>query len=219
MTGFRISEILSLTIGQVCEANGQIKPKIGVRPRHLKGHYGATRWIPVCPELARALEAYLTRRAEHEELRPESPLFLSRVHAAGGNPKALGRSRAEKLIRKILRSIGRGDLETLSSHSLRKTWATRLYEASGHDVVLVKSGLGHSSLSVTQAYLACDRRRLDELILRNDWTRRPRAKVRPEKIFSPTSPAAAAAPDPVEPATLPVATDTGFLPGLEIFAA
>src|ERR1035437_10748442 len=82
-TGFRISEVLSLTIGQVLR-DGQILEKIGVRPAYLKGHYGKTRWIPVCPELRRALETYLAVRNKNASLRANDPLFLSREHNALG---------------------------------------------------------------------------------------------------------------------------------------
>ncbi|MDX2186395.1 MAG: hypothetical protein SFV32_05655 [Opitutaceae bacterium] len=45
-TSFRISEILSLTIGSVLR-DGEIVSKIGVAPRNMKSGYGRTRWIPV----------------------------------------------------------------------------------------------------------------------------------------------------------------------------
>jgi len=218
LTGFRIREVISLTVGQVLEANGQIKSKIGVRPRNLKGGYGNTRWVPVCPELQRALAAYLARRAKTEDLKPEAPLFLSRNHSGGGMAKPLCRSTAEKLIHTVLRRIGQGDLETLSTHSLRKTWARKLYEASGHDLILVKEGLGHSSVSVSQFYLACDRERLNALIMKSDWTRQPRAKSK--KIFLAKT---ANKPNrlPAEPATLlnTITAGTDCLPGFEPFAA
>lgn len=57
-TGFRISEILSLTVGSVLWS-GKIVSKIGVAPRNMKGGYGRTRWILVLPELNRALFSYL----------------------------------------------------------------------------------------------------------------------------------------------------------------
>jgi site-specific recombinase XerC len=96
----------------------------------------------------------------------------------------LSRSAAEKMIRTLLRRIAEGDMETLSTHSLRKSWARRLYEVSGHDLITVKEGLGHSSVSVSQRYLACDRGRLDELILKGDWTR-PRPQQRaPHLVIS-----------------------------------
>jgi integrase len=53
MSGFRISECLSLTVSSVFR-NDHLTAKIGVAPRNLKGGYGQTRWVPVLPELARA---------------------------------------------------------------------------------------------------------------------------------------------------------------------
>lgn len=222
-TGFRVSEVLSLTVGQVLDARGQIRAKIGVRPRNLKGNYGSTRWIPVSPELQRALENYLTRRAKREDLKSEAPLFLSREHNTDGTPKALSRSGAEKLIRTMLRQVGQGDLETLSTHSLRKTWARKLYDLSCHDLILVKEGLGHSSVSVTQAYLACDRQRLDALILKGDRSRRrPSSGViatkAPARAQAPAAVPAKPAPiEPAPPTTITALAD--FLPGFEFFAA
>jgi integrase len=67
-TGFRISEILSLTVGSVLR-NGAIVSKIGVAPRNMKGGYGRTRWIPVLPELNRALGSYLGWLRRRLELR------------------------------------------------------------------------------------------------------------------------------------------------------
>jgi integrase len=93
--------------------------------------------------------------------------------------KSLGRSAAEKMIKSHLLAIAEGEVQTLSSHSLRKTWARRLYELSGHDILLVRDGLGHSSVDITQRYLTTKRERLDEMVLRSDWTRAPRKSVSP----------------------------------------
>lgn len=56
MTGFRIWEILSLTVGSVLR-DEMVVDKIGVAPWHMKGKHGSTRWVPVLPELRRALES------------------------------------------------------------------------------------------------------------------------------------------------------------------
>ena len=45
---------------------------------------------------------------------------------------------AEKIIKRALRSIT-SDNQGLSTHSLRKSWALRLYEASGHDLLVVRT--------------------------------------------------------------------------------
>jgi integrase len=215
-TGFRISEILSLTIGHVFH-DGRVRERIGLRPGLLKGHYGSTRWIPVTAELKRALENYLPRRAKKEELSPTAPLFLSREHDSSGHPKALSRSGAEKLIRRVLRSVAQGDAQALSTHSLRKTWARRLWEQSGHNILMVRDGLGHGSVAVTQAYLSADRERLDELVLAGDWTHRPRKKK--NVVVAEIEPSAQLpAPTPA-PQAAPTATSTDFLPGFESLAA
>ena len=52
-------------------------------------------------------------------------------------------------------------------HSLRKTYAMRIYERSGHDIMLVRDLLGHSSVETTQIYLNLNdsdlRSRIDRL--------------------------------------------------------
>jgi integrase len=48
----------------------------------------------------------------------------------------------------------------------------RLYEASGHDLLIVRDGLGHRSVDVTQVYLPTARARVESLLLKTDWTRR-----------------------------------------------
>jgi integrase len=155
--GFRISEILSLTTGHVL-FNRQIARRVSLPPRHLKGGYGGTRTVPVGPELARALERYLRTRGEPQ---PTEPLFLSREHGSDGTLKALSRSSAEKIIKRALLTICPDDPHGLSMHALRKSWAARLYEESGHDILCVRDALGHSSVAVTQVYLPVDGRRLD----------------------------------------------------------
>lgn len=78
---------------------------------------------------------------------------------------------AKKIIKRAFRVIS-DDTQGLSSHSLCKSWAMRLYEASGHDLLIVRDGLGHRSVAVTQVYLPTARARVESLILKADWTRR-----------------------------------------------
>jgi integrase len=171
--GFRISEVLALTVGHVL-LNGHIRTRVALPPRFLKGHRGTTRSVPIGPELRRALERYLARQARRTDLSSNAPLFPS-SHRDNGDIISIGRSSAEKIIKRALRRIS-PDPQGLSTHSLRKSWAVRLYEASGHDLLIVRDGLGHHSVAVTQVYLPTARSRVDELILKSDWThRKPRA--------------------------------------------
>ena len=45
-----------------------------------------------------------------------------------------------------------GLLSHYSVHSLRHTYAVRLYKSSGYNLRLVQKQLGHSSISTTQVY-------------------------------------------------------------------
>lgn len=162
--------MLALTIGHVLH-HGQIRSHVALPPRFLKGKRGNTRSVPIGPELRRALDRYLAQRAREKPVAPTEPLFRSRFHAADGGPKPITRSMAEKIIKRAFRVISEDTLG-LSSHSLRKSWAMRLYEASGHDLLIVRDGLGHRSVAVTQVYLPTARARVESLILKTDWTRR-----------------------------------------------
>jgi integrase len=94
---------------------------------------------------------------------------LSPRRGINGEPQSIGRSMAEKIVKRALRTIS-PDPQGLSTHSLRKSWAVRLYEASDHDLLIVRDGLDHHSVEVTQVYLPTTRSRVDELILKTDWT-------------------------------------------------
>jgi integrase len=168
--GFRISEVLALTIGHVLH-HGKVRSHVALPPRFFKGKRGNTRSVPIGPEVRRALECYLAHRARKHPLVPIEPLFRSRLHAFDGGPKPITRSMAQKIIKRAFRVIS-DDTQGLSSHSLRKSWAMRLYEASGHDLLIVRDGLGHRSVAVTQLYLPTARARVESLILKTDWTRR-----------------------------------------------
>lgn len=42
------------------------------------------------------------------------------------------------------------------THSLRKTFARRIFEACGHDLILTRTAMGHAQVSTTERYRAAD---------------------------------------------------------------
>ena len=135
--GFRISEVLALTVGHVL-LNGQIRTRVALPPRFLKGRRGTTRNVPIGPELRRALERYLAQQAQRSELASNAPLFPSSHRDLNGNTIAISRSSAEKIIKRALRRIS-PDPQGLSTHSLRKSWA--VYAAVGIKRLMPTAGL------------------------------------------------------------------------------
>ena len=55
--------------------------------------------------------------------------------------------------------------EGISTHSFRKYYATEIYRANGHDILLVQHLLQHSSATVTQKYIGLDSKQVEEAIL------------------------------------------------------
>jgi integrase len=184
LTGFRVSEILSLRVSDVFR-DGSLVPKIGVKPGRLKGGYGTTRWVPLSPELARALETYLGYLRRWCHLTPDLPLFVSRQDGKGGEARPLHRDSARLIIRAAFARAGIEEDGRLGSHSLRKTWARRIYDHSGHDLNLTRAALGHGNVAVTQRYLEVDGDRLFEAMAAVDFSRKRRA---PEPISRAAAP-------------------------------
>ncbi len=78
----------------------------------------------------------------------------------------------------------------LGTHTLRKTFARSVYQNSGNDLMVLKSALGHSDVSVTQKYLEIDEDLVAVAIAAVDFTRKPR---KPAPVATPvTVPAAPA---------------------------
>jgi integrase len=81
----------------------------------------------------------------------QSPLFVSRKHDANGNLKAISRQQAHDLLKALFAKIG--EFGNVSTHTLRKTFAARIYEQTGK-LEIVQIALGHKSINSTISYLA-----------------------------------------------------------------
>lgn len=178
MTGFRISEILSLTVGSILR-NEMIVDKVGVAPRHLKGKRGTTRWVPVLPELRRALESWIGHMRRRWVITPDPPLFLSRENNADGTARALSRHTARRIIHAVFAQAGIANDGRLGTHTFRKTWARNVYRNSGNDIMVLRAALHHSDVSITQKYLETDEVAVEAAIKGCDFTRGPRRSAVP----------------------------------------
>ena len=155
-TGFRITELLSLTVGQVWDS-GKVKPQVMVSRAQLKGGRGChrktivSRSVPINAAAAAVLEQYLFERFGSGPADPALPLFPSRVR--GG---ALMRWQANQIVHAVFAKAGLGTPESYGTHSLRKTFARKVYSATGYDINLTRAVMGHSDISTTQRYLHVD---------------------------------------------------------------
>ena len=145
-TGGRISELLSLTIGDVYQ-NGKPVGDLLYSKSIVKGGE-VSRAVPVNVDGRDAIEALTDwHREKYATLAPSRPLFPSRNK---GGTVAMNRQTAHDMLKTAFMDAGLNG--KLATHSLRKSFAQRVYEQSG-DIYLVQELLGHRNISTTQKYL------------------------------------------------------------------
>ena len=145
-TGGRISELLSLSIGDVYQ-NGKAVTDLLFEKSIVKGGE-VSRAVPVNRDGREAIENLITwHREKYNSTRGNRPLFPSR-HQSG--KVQMHRQTAHQMLKKAF--IAAGLNGKIATHSLRKSFAQRVYEHSG-DIYLVKELLGHRNVATTQSYL------------------------------------------------------------------
>ena len=145
-TGGRISELLSLTIGDVYQ-NGRAVTDLLYDRSIVKG--GETsRAVPVNVDGRGAIDALVAwHSAQYDNTEPSRPLFPSRN---GQGKQPMSRRTAHNVFKDAFVSAGLNG--HIATHSLRKSFAQRLYEQTG-DIFAVQEMLGHRNVATTQKYL------------------------------------------------------------------
>ena len=153
-TGFRASEISSLTIGQVWDGT-RVRPEVTVSRCNLKGGRGVrrhavrSRTVPLGPSIQTTIDQYLQERLQREgQLLPQEPLFRSTQTTAG-----IGRWMINCLVKRACAQAGLPQNGRYGSHTLRKSFAARVFRACGHDINVTRVALGHRDIATTQRYL------------------------------------------------------------------
>ena len=144
--GGRISELLSLTIGDVYQ-NGKAVTDLLFDRSIVKGGE-ISRAVPVNVDGRAAIENLIAWHEEqYKTIAPARPLFPSRNK---NGSVAMNRQTAHEMLKKAFQEAGLNG--KLATHSLRKSFAQRVYEESG-DIYLVQELLGHRNVSTTQKYI------------------------------------------------------------------
>lgn len=145
-TGGRISELLSLQIADVYQ-NGKAVSDLLFEKSVVKGGE-VSRAVPVNADGRRAIDDLIAwHREKYRGVASTRPLFPSR-NKKGRVP--MNRQTAHEMLKQAF--IAAGLNGKLATHSLRKSFAQRVYEQSG-DIYLVQELLGHRSVNTTQKYL------------------------------------------------------------------
>lgn len=132
--GFRLSELVGMNVGDVDFFSRQIR---------VLGKGSKERIVYLNDACLAALHDYITSR----ENPPEEPtaLFLSR------NRRRISKRRVQQIVDKALIAAGLSG-RGLSTHKLRHTAATLMYQHGHVDILTLKEILGHQSISTTEIY-------------------------------------------------------------------
>ena len=145
-TGGRISELLSLQIGDVYQ-NGKPVTDLLFDKSIVKGGE-VSRAVPVNSDGRRAIEDLIAWHSErYQNTEKRRPLFPSRN---GQGQQPMSRRTAHDVLKVAFEAAGLNG--HLATHSLRKSFAQRLYDRTS-DIFAVQEMLGHKSVSTTQEYL------------------------------------------------------------------
>ena len=167
-TGFRISELLSLTVGNVLDTNGKIKDNLVISRRFMKGTK-RSRSIYLSSGAKRMLTPLLTQLRGNGYFHKNDSLFQSTSY----KNKAISRTQSWRILKRAAKKLGLPG--NISSHSMRKTYSNRVYgnclERLAHGAVIdpiraTQKALGHTEISSTEKYLSFRESSLRDIVER-----------------------------------------------------
>jgi len=147
-TGYRAGDLVILKARDIREAlrkseftilEGKKKNSKNIREKNRK-----PRTVEIIPKVDKLLKDYIKDKKDYEYI------FQSR--------KGINRPIGVQAVSNILKEAGEYfGLYDISAHSMRKTYAYKIYIESDRDIVAVKELLGHRSIEETKLYIGLDR--------------------------------------------------------------
>lgn len=137
--GIRIGDIVKLRLSDIVRDGNRYRLNI------VEEKTGKRRVFTVPHEVYQFLADY----AREQNIPETAPLFPITVRGI------------QKHLKAVCDVLG---YTNISTHSFRKWYATDIYNASGHDIVLVQQLLQHSSPTITRRYIGISDERIEEAI-------------------------------------------------------
>ncbi len=132
--GMRLSELVGMNLQDI---------SFDERTLRLLGKGNKERIIYINDACIKSLQDYISSR-ENPGTEPNA-VFLSKFH------KRISRRRVQQIVEDKLREAGL-DNKGLSTHKLRHTAATLMYQHGNIDTLVLKEVLGHKSIATTEIY-------------------------------------------------------------------
>lgn len=153
-TGWRIAEVLSLTLGDVIQY-GKIGSMVKIAKRFTKGKV-KSRIGHINNDLKTLLEDYFVHYHLYDQ-DPKRPLFATR------NGTKMSPRSCQKIYKNIF-TLCELPGTNLSTHTCRKTFARKVYADSGENLVDLQTALGHENIDSTRQYIGENIERVKEIV-------------------------------------------------------
>lgn len=149
--GMRLSELTGISLEDIDS---------GFRSLRVIGKGNKERIIYLNDACADALEKYLYVRGRDTQIKDKNALFISRNH------RRISNQMVQKIVEKYLAKAGLGN-KHYSTHKLRHTAATLMYQTGKVDVRVLKDILGHEQLNTTQIYTHVSDKSMEDAMKQN----------------------------------------------------
>lgn len=134
--GMRLSELVGINISDIDFTENKMR---------ILGKGNKERIVYLNPACVDALQNHLAVRNANKKALDEPALFISNQN------KRISKRRVQQIVINTLKKAGLGD-KGLTTHKLRHTAATLMYQYGDADVLTLKELLGHSSIATTEIY-------------------------------------------------------------------
>ena len=137
----RAQDLLQMKISSVMNESGTPKTEVKVKQKKTGK---TTLSIPLSPNSTKVIKEFLSERQLND--------FIFTGQMSHFTRKPISTQQYAKIVKKWLREIGVEDVSQYSTHSMRKTKATVIYNKT-RNIDAVRRLLGQSSVTATSAYI------------------------------------------------------------------
>jgi integrase len=155
-TALRVSDLLTLRIGDFVDENGDVRQRFWLKEQKR----GKRHEVVINKSIREALELY---REAYDQVETNLDHFVFFNTRTNDYTQSISRQQVWQLISTMCHDVGlRGNYGT---HTLRKTWG---YHArmNGVDLALIMHKLNHSDLAYTKRYLGITDEELESVVRR-----------------------------------------------------
>lgn len=149
--GMRLSELIGINISDVDFLENKMR---------VLGKGKKERMVYLNPACISALKNYLEIRTRNRKAEDEPALFISNQN------KRISKRRVQQIVEETLKLAGL-DGKGLTTHKLRHTAATLMYQYGDADILTLKELLGHSNTVTTEIYTHLDNESVRQAVEEN----------------------------------------------------